>query len=80
MNRLKVKAAAGLKFAVEGKWRIYVTDDQVMEVPDSPYYRRALQDGDLLDMGAETTHAATHAATSAATLAPTLAPDTTKKK
>lgn len=43
-----VKAAPGLKCPMEKKPRIYITDQEPVEVPDSPYYRRLVKDGSLI--------------------------------
>lgn len=44
---LTVKAAAGLKFPLEDNAKRYITTEAV-EVESSPYYRRALAEGDLV--------------------------------
>ena len=45
---MKVKAAKGLQCPMEGKPREYITDNKAVDVPDSPYYRRMLDDGSLV--------------------------------
>lgn len=47
MNLMKVKAAPGVKFPMEDNARKYITTAAV-EVESSAYYRRAVQDGDLI--------------------------------
>lgn len=42
-----VKAAPGVKVPVEGMPRRYIEQTPV-EVPDTPYYRRRITDGDLM--------------------------------
>ena len=65
MNTLRVKAAPGIKFPVEGKWRDYLTEEAARTVPDTPYYRRALVDGDLLDASEPASEPAAEATKSA---------------
>lgn len=48
MNTLTVKSAAGIQVPMEDKPRSYITDSEVVEVPDSSYYQRRISDGDLL--------------------------------
>lgn len=45
---MKVIAAAGLAVPREDNPRRYITDAEALEVPDTPYYRRQIADGDLL--------------------------------
>lgn len=45
---MKVKAAKGLQCPMEGKPREYITDSKAVEVADSAYYRRLLEDGSLV--------------------------------
>ncbi len=47
MNKMKVKAAPGMKFQMEDNARKYITTDAVA-VENTAYYRRAVQDGDLI--------------------------------
>ena len=47
MNKMKVKAAPGVKFPMEDNARKYITTEAVT-VENSAYYRRAVQDGDLI--------------------------------
>lgn len=43
-----VKAVPGIKVPKEDKPREYITDAEVVEVPDTQYYRARIVDGDLL--------------------------------
>ena len=45
---LTVKAAPGLKVPREDKPTAYIDDTAAVQVPDSPYYRRRVADGDLV--------------------------------
>lgn len=45
---MKVKAAKGLQCPMEGKPREYITDSKVVDVPDTPYYRRMIDDCSLV--------------------------------
>lgn len=45
---LTVKAAPGLKVPREDKPTTYIVDAAAVQVPDSPYYRRRIADGDLV--------------------------------
>ncbi len=47
MNKMKVKAASGMKFPMEDNARKYITTEAVT-VENTAYYRRAVQDGDLI--------------------------------
>lgn len=47
MNKMKVKAAPGMKFPMEDNARKYITTEAVT-VENTAYYRRAIQDGDLI--------------------------------
>lgn len=49
---LTVKAAPGLKVPREDKPTIYIDDAAAVQVPDSPYYRRRMADGDLVPLAA----------------------------
>jgi hypothetical protein len=44
---MKVKAAPGMKFPMEDNARKYITTEAVT-VENTAYYRRAVQDGDLI--------------------------------
>ena len=43
-----VKAAPGLKCPTETNPREYITDIDPIDVPDTTYYRRLLDDGSLI--------------------------------
>lgn len=45
---MKVKAAKGLQCPMEGKPREYITDSKAVDVPDTAYYRRMIDDGSLV--------------------------------
>ncbi len=45
---LSVKAAAGIKYPLDGYPNKYITDAEAQDVPDCAYYRKALLDGDLV--------------------------------
>ncbi len=47
MTSMKVKAAPGMKFPMEDNARKYITTEAVT-VENTAYYRRAIQDGDLI--------------------------------
>ncbi|WP_434777691.1 DUF2635 domain-containing protein [Neisseria sp. Ec49-e6-T10] len=47
MKTIRVKAAAGLIFPREENPHRYI-EQEIIEVPDSTYYRRAILDGDLI--------------------------------
>nr|WP_044082939.1 DUF2635 domain-containing protein [Escherichia coli] len=47
MNKMKVKAAPGMKFPMEDNARKYISTEAVT-VENTAYYRRAVQDGDLI--------------------------------
>ena len=47
MNKIKVKAASGLKVPLEGNPRRYITSEGVSEVADTAYYLRQIDAGDL---------------------------------
>ncbi|MED9379637.1 DUF2635 domain-containing protein [Escherichia marmotae] len=47
MTSMKVKAAPGMKFPMEDNARKYITTETVT-VENTAYYRRAVQDGDLI--------------------------------
>jgi len=48
METWKVQASPGLHCPKEGKPRQYITDEKPVEVPESAYYRRLLDDGSLV--------------------------------
>ena len=48
-----VKAAPGLRVPKEAKPREYITEDAPVEVPETPYYLRAIACGDLLPASVE---------------------------
>ncbi len=48
MNTITVQAAPGIKVPMEGAARQYITDSQPQAVPESAYYLRRLDDGDLI--------------------------------
>lgn len=45
---MKVIAAVGTKCPMEGKPRKYITDAVSVDVPESAYYKRLVEDGSLL--------------------------------
>lgn len=45
---MKVKAAPGLQVPKEDKPREYITDADVVDVPDTAYYLRRVTEGDLV--------------------------------
>jgi hypothetical protein len=45
---MNVKAAPGLKCPMEGKPRQYITDSTAVTVQDTPYYRRMVREGSLV--------------------------------
>ncbi len=47
MTSMKVKAAPGMKFPMEDNARKYITTEAVT-IENTAYYRRAVQDGDLI--------------------------------
>jgi hypothetical protein len=52
---MKVKAAAGQQCPMEGNPREYITDDaKGVDVPDTAYYRRLVDDGSLVEIPAKT--------------------------
>lgn len=50
MNILTVQAAAGLRLPQEGTARTFITDAAPVQVVDSHYYRKAIADGDLVEV------------------------------
>ena len=51
---MKVMAQKGAKCPMEGKPREYITDAKAVDVPDTPYYRRLVADGSLIEPPAKT--------------------------
>ena len=60
MSLIYVKAAQGSQMPVEGKPRTYITDATPVAVEGSHYYRKAIIDGDLVELS-EDEWAAFHA-------------------
>lgn len=54
MKTLRVKARPGVKVPREGRPRTHITDQQAATVTCSSYYRRALKDGDLVELDPKT--------------------------
>jgi hypothetical protein len=50
MKLIYVKAAAGMKMPREGNPRSYITDSEPVQVEGSHYYRKAIADGDLVEL------------------------------
>lgn len=50
MKTLNVQAAPGLKLPKEGDPRAYITDAAPVQVLESHYYRKAIADGDLVEV------------------------------
>lgn len=48
---MNVKAAKGLKVPMEGAPHKYITDAKFVTVADSMYYKRRVNDGDLVVQG-----------------------------
>lgn len=48
MKIITVKAAPDVKVPMEGAARRYITDSEPVDVPESAYYLRRLDDGDLV--------------------------------
>jgi hypothetical protein len=61
MTTLNVKAAPGLQLPKEGAPRTYITDAEAVQVQDSHYYRKAIADGDLVEVPAASTAPAARA-------------------
>lgn len=53
MNLLYVQAAPGLKLPREGAPRTYITDAEPVAVEGCHYYRKAIADGDLVELSAD---------------------------
>jgi len=49
--KIKVMAKPGRRCPMEGKPRQYITDETPVEVPESAYYRRLIEDGSLVRIG-----------------------------
>lgn len=45
---MQVKAAPGLNVPMEDKPHDYITDAEAVDVPDTAYYQRRLNEGDLV--------------------------------
>ncbi|CAG9412089.1 hypothetical protein [Providencia alcalifaciens] len=56
MKMLFVKAAPGLHVSYEHQYRRYITETNVVSVPDSAYYRRLLTQGDLVLVNKKAKH------------------------
>lgn len=52
---MNVRAAPGLNVPLEDKPHNYINDTDVMDVPDTAYYQRRINDGDLVEVIAKTT-------------------------
>lgn len=52
MNKIKVKAAQGLRVPMADNPHQYI-EQEAMEVADNVYYRRLIHDGDLILMPSE---------------------------
>jgi hypothetical protein len=50
---MKVQAAPGTKCPMETNPRSYLTDAEPIDVPESPYYRRLIADGSLVEPPAQ---------------------------
>lgn len=46
---MKVRAAPGIKVPKEDKPREYITDAEVVDLPDTAYYLRRVTEGDLIE-------------------------------
>jgi hypothetical protein len=46
---MKVKSKPGTKCPKEGKPRQYIEDSEIVEVPDTAYYKRLVRDGSLIE-------------------------------
>ncbi|MBC3228357.1 DUF2635 domain-containing protein [Serratia fonticola] len=58
MNKIKIKAAAGVRVPREDNARRYITEQEAVTVPNSAYYQRQIVAGDLVIVGDEDTEAA----------------------
>lgn len=50
---MQVQAAPGLQVPMEDKPREYITDAVAVDVPDTAYYQRRINDGDLIAVTAD---------------------------
>jgi hypothetical protein len=50
MKPIYVKAAPGMKMPREGNPRSYIIDSEPVPVEGSHYYRKAIADGDLIEL------------------------------
>jgi hypothetical protein len=50
MNTMYLKAASGRRFPIEGNPRYYITDAEPHRVIGSHYYRKAVIDGDVVEL------------------------------
>lgn len=50
---MQVRSKPGTKCPMEGRPRAYVTDSDLVEVPDTAYYRRLIDDGSLEQVSEE---------------------------
>jgi hypothetical protein len=53
MNTVFVKGLPGQKMPMAGNPRTYITDAEAVAVEDSHYYRKAIADGDLVELSSE---------------------------
>jgi hypothetical protein len=53
-NYIKVKAKQGTKCPTEKNARAYITDTKAVDVPDTAYYRRLVNDGSLITVSKQT--------------------------
>lgn len=51
---MKVQAAPGIKVPMEDKPHDYITDAETVNVLDTAYYQRRIDDGDLLSVAEAT--------------------------
>jgi hypothetical protein len=73
LDPIKVKAASGIKYPLEGTPSKHIAGGDTVEVPDTAYYRKAISDGDLALVTAPPEAAAPAPATAASATAPTKA-------
>jgi hypothetical protein len=52
-TNLYIKAAPGMKFTVEGKPKVRISDTKPIAVTPSHYYRKAIMDSDLIELTAQ---------------------------
>lgn len=48
--QIRVQATPGVRFPMEGRPRLHITDQEPVLVVLSPYYQRALDAGDLVQV------------------------------